>query len=57
MEKLMREGKGCSYYVYQLPTQGLQAAARPVEAAFLRAYRRAHGGALPPLNVIENGTT
>jgi hypothetical protein len=59
MEMLMREGnlKGCSYYVFQLPTQDLQAAARPVEAAFLRAYRRAHGGALPPLNVIEKGST
>ena len=54
MKNLM---KSCSFHVYALPRKGAQVAARPVEKAFIDAYRRANGGSAPPLNVIENGTT
>jgi hypothetical protein len=57
MKKLMGEGKSCRFHVYALPRKGAQVAARPVEKAFIAAYRRANGGSAPPLNVIENGTT
>jgi hypothetical protein len=57
MKNLMGEGKSCRFHVYALPRKGAQVAARPVEKAFIAAYRRANGGSAPPLNVIENGTT